>query len=196
MKIFPKYCTVIAPGATRHCVDRARRLAIFYFYRTRRAMTGDETAFRNARQSVTQRDARGWKPSICGRVAKVTACRRYGHCGNTFVKISFNADVETLHASDISKNSICVLPYSTSYAAADTRPSFWNKQVDISWSKSCSIDPSTERDFALLFLFSVRSIKNVLTLLLVDCFLFCWLHEKLYVNWKVINNYAIIDYRF
>jgi len=53
------------------------------------------------------------KPLAAKCVTKVVTRRHDDYYGNRFLKISFNVTVVTVRTTDISKNSIRVLPFST-----------------------------------------------------------------------------------
>jgi len=126
-------------------------------------MSGDETAFRNARQNTMLPDMRPETVKRAKRIAKVVTRRHY--CGNRLLKISFNVAAATMRATNVSKNSIRVLPCLTSHSTvADTTSLSWNKQVSVSWRKRCNID-SLARNKSLSYNFAIEK-ENMITFLL------------------------------
>jgi len=119
-------------------------------------MSGDETAFRNARQNTMLPDMRPETVKRAKRIAKVVTRRHVDYCGNGLLKISFNVAAATMRATNVSKNSIRVLPCLTSHSTvADTTSLSWNKQVSVSWRKRCNID-SLARNKSLSYNFAKK----------------------------------------
>lgn len=89
------------------------------------ATSGDETAFQNGRQSTMLPDMRPETVDHAKHVAKVVTRRHGDYCGNRLLKISFNVAAATVRATNVSKNSIRVLPFLTSRSTmADTTSLF------------------------------------------------------------------------